>query len=211
MKDYRITVKVRNNRILKAIEASGGTPGGKWCAEHGLSYAKVNDFISMKASPLLASGELQKDAIRLCEVLNCLPEDLWGNDQLYPLETNVSEIEMDGEQVAALMNGGQTSYLMDNTAEQAQLYEHVEQVLSTLSDREQQVLNMRFRDDLTAIEAGKILGISTSKVHQVEANALRKLRHPNKSSILGQHLDGEAGDRFAKIHKQLKKLEMKRR
>ena len=30
MKDYRITVKVRNNRILKAVEETGSTFGGKW-------------------------------------------------------------------------------------------------------------------------------------------------------------------------------------
>lgn len=38
MKDYRVTVKVRNNRILRAIEAAGGTLVGKWCEEHGLAY-----------------------------------------------------------------------------------------------------------------------------------------------------------------------------
>lgn len=203
MKDYRITVKVRNNRILKAIEAVGAKPGNKWCEENGMNYTAINDLIAMKSSPIIKTGELKKDAARLCEVLNCLPEDLWSNEQIYPLETNVSEIEMDGEQVAALMNGGQTSYLMDNSAERNQLSEHIDQVLSTLSEREQKVLNMRFRDDLTLEEVGKILGASKERVRQVEAKALRKLRSPCRASILGQHLDGEDGDRFAKLHKQI--------
>ena len=205
MKDYRITVKVRNNRILKAIEASGATPGNKWCEENGMSYSVIYSLISMKSSPLMASGELRKDAVLLCEVLNCLPEDLWSNEQLYPLETNISEIEMDGDQVAALMHNGQTSYLMDNSAERHQLSEHIDQVLSNLSDRERKILNMRFLDDLTLEETGKILGATSERIRQIEAKALRKLRNPSNSSILGQHLDGKDGDRYAAIHKQLTK------
>ena len=51
MKDYRITVKVRNNRMLNAIADAGGTPGQKWCAGKGLSYARWNSLINMTSSP----------------------------------------------------------------------------------------------------------------------------------------------------------------
>ena len=91
-KDYRLTVKVRNNRILKAIEAVGGTPGGKWCAANGLNYVSVNELINLTSSPLnKVDGTLTLNASLLCDVLGKLPEDLWSNEQLYPLVKNFSE------------------------------------------------------------------------------------------------------------------------
>ncbi len=95
MKDYRITVKVRNNRILKAIEECGGTPGQKWCEANGLSYSSLNYFINMAKSPLRDDGTIRSSASQLCDVVGKLPEELWSNEQLYPLEKNFSEMEMD--------------------------------------------------------------------------------------------------------------------
>lgn len=51
MRDYRVTVKVRNNRILTAIEAAGGSPGQKWCVANGLPYLQVNDPVRDKPLP----------------------------------------------------------------------------------------------------------------------------------------------------------------
>lgn len=203
MKDYRITVKVRNNRILKAIEAVGGRAGGKWCEENGLNYIAVNDFIAMKRSPLLRSGELQKDAARLCEVLNCLPEDLWSNEQLYPLETNISELEMSHEQVTALMHQGESVYQLDDTSHERD--EHVALAISKLTDREQEVIRMRFEDDMSVMEISEKLNISWQRVSQLLARVLRKLRHPYFTSVLGQHLDGPNSDHFRKVHEDMRK------
>ncbi len=66
MKDYRVTVKVRNNRILRAIEEAGGTPGQKWCEEQGIGYQSINNLVNMTASPLTADGNLSAPAAMLC-------------------------------------------------------------------------------------------------------------------------------------------------
>ena len=150
MKDYRITVKVRNNRLLKAIEDAGGTPGQKWCDANGLGYARVNSLINMTSSPLTAEGDLFPDASRLCEVLDKIPDDLWSSEQLYPLEKNFSELEMDYSQVVALLPSEQQSYLPDfSELEQEQTKGLVSAALSTLTDREREVIRMRFEDELT--------------------------------------------------------------
>ena len=202
MKDYRITVRVRNNRILKAIEKSGGTPGGKWCADNGLSYTMVNDLINMTASPLSTSGALRDVAQRLCDTVNCLPEDLWSNEQLYPLETNMSSIEMDSVEVSALLDYRQATYLPDETS--GELTKHIDFALATLRQREEIVLRMRFHEDMSYEQIGKRFDLSIERIRQIEALALRKLRHQSISSVLGQHLDGDAGDECAKIYKERK-------
>lgn len=185
MKDYRVTIKVRNNRILKAIEDSGGLPGAKWCEANGLQYTKVNDFINMTSSPLLKNGALQADAEKLCEVLNKLPEDLWSNEQLYPLEKNFSEIALDYAQVIALLPVDEQSYLPDfSEIEQQSVKRLVDSALSTLSDYEQKVIRMRFYDEMTLDECGKQFGVTRERIREIESRALRKLRNPYKHGNL---------------------------
>lgn len=187
MKDYRLTIKVRNNRILKAIEAVGGTPGGKWCAENGLCYARVNNLVNMTSSPLMANGELHRDAAILCDVLGKLPEDLWSNEQLYPLEKNFSEMEMDHAQVVALLPQEQQSYLPDfSEFEQAQTKALLSSAVSTLTPREQEIIRMRFEENLTYDECANQLNVTRERIRQVEGKALSKLRNPK---LLGMFVD----------------------
>ena len=196
MKDYRLTIKVRNNRLLKAIEATGGTPGGKWCAANGLGYARVNDLVNMTSSPLTSEGALHRDAARLCEVLGKLPEDLWSNEQLYPLERNFSEMEMDHAQVVALLPQEQQSYLPDfSEFEREQTKALVSKVVSTLTPREQDVIRMRFEDELLLDECASRLGVTRERVRQIEQKALRKMRHPTRVGMLVDVMDFSEKDR----------------
>ena len=65
-----------------------------------------------------------------------------------------------------------------------ELHEALEMVLSTLTDRERQILEMRFGlmdgNDHTLEDVGKSLHITRERVRQIEAKALRKLRHPTR-------------------------------
>ncbi len=196
MKDYRLTLKVRNNRLLKAIETAGGTPGAKWCAANGLTYTLVNDLINMTSSPLTIKGKLRQEAVKLCEILNKLPEDLWSNEQLYPLEKNFSEMEMDYAQVIALLPKEEQSYLPDfSEFEQAQTKALVSKLVSTLTPREQDVIRMRFEDDLTLAECAAQFNVGLERIRQIEAKALRKMRHPARIGMLVDVLDLNEADR----------------
>lgn len=196
MKDYRITVKVRNNRLLKAIQDAGGFPGRKWCDANGLGYTRVNNLINMTSSPLTAEGDLYPDAVRLCEVLGKLPEDLWSNEQLYPLERNFSEMEMDHAQVVAMLPAEQQFYLPDfSEIEQAQTKALVTQAVLTLSPREQQVIRMRFEDELTLDECARRMDVTPNRIRQIVEKAIMKLRHPIRVGMLVDALEMEEADR----------------
>jgi RNA polymerase primary sigma factor len=73
------------------------------------------------------------------------------------------------------------------------LKEQMDDVLGTLSDRERQVLAMRFGLDdgrtRTLEEVGKAFGVTRERIRQIEAKALRKLRHPSRSKKLKDYLD----------------------
>lgn len=72
------------------------------------------------------------------------------------------------------------------------LKEQVEQVLFTLSDREKRVLEERFglRDGRpkTLEEVGRMFAVTRERIRQIEAKALRKLRHPSRGNRLKDYL-----------------------
>ncbi|CAM2755287.1 RNA polymerase sigma factor RpoD [Fructilactobacillus fructivorans] len=73
------------------------------------------------------------------------------------------------------------------------LKEQLESVLDTLTDREENVLRLRFGLDdgrtRTLEEVGKVFGVTRERIRQIEAKALRKLRHPSRSKQLKDFLD----------------------
>ncbi len=73
------------------------------------------------------------------------------------------------------------------------LKEQLEDVLDTLTDREENVLRLRFGLDdgrtRTLEEVGKVFGVTRERIRQIEAKALRKLRHPSRSKHLKDFLE----------------------
>ena len=73
------------------------------------------------------------------------------------------------------------------------LKEQLDEVLGTLTEREQKVLRLRFGLDdsraRTLEEVGKEFNVTRERIRQIEAKALRKLRHPSRSRKLKDYLD----------------------
>jgi RNA polymerase primary sigma factor len=73
------------------------------------------------------------------------------------------------------------------------LKEQIESVLSTLTDRERKVLTLRFGlgdgSPRTLEEVGRVFNVTRERVRQIEAKALRKMRHPTRSRKLYGFLD----------------------
>ncbi|WP_048600309.1 RNA polymerase sigma factor RpoD [Rubeoparvulum massiliense] len=73
------------------------------------------------------------------------------------------------------------------------LKEQLESVLHTLTEREENVLRLRFGLDdgrtRTLEEVGKVFGVTRERIRQIEAKALRKLRHPSRSKRLKDFLE----------------------
>lgn len=80
-----------------------------------------------------------------------------------------------------------------DAASYSMLREQLYEVLQTLSDREQKVIRLRFGLDdgrqRTLEEVGKEFDVTRERIRQIEAKALRKLRHPSRSRKLRDYLE----------------------
>lgn len=84
----------------------------------------------------------------------------------------------------------------------------IDYVLSTLTEREQKVIQLRFVDGLSLKDTGKAFNVTQERIRQVEAKALRKLRHPVRADIIKEGLAAvkakeEAKGRLARATEEL--------
>ena len=81
----------------------------------------------------------------------------------------------------------------DEAASNAMLKEQLNEVLSTLTDREAKVMRMRYGLEngrqQTLEDVGKALGVTRERIRQIEAKALRKLKHYSRSKKLQGYID----------------------
>ena len=89
-------------------------------------------------------------------------------------------------------NVGEDMY-EDEETNQVELHNAIEEILDTLSERESKVLRMRFGFDngkpMTYEEVGQIFGVTRERIRQIEAKAIRKLRHPSRTTKLRSYND----------------------
>lgn len=78
-------------------------------------------------------------------------------------------------------------------AVESNLSEQTKKVLASLSPREEKVLRMRFgigeKHDHTLEEVGQVLGVTRERIRQIEAKAIRRLRHPSRIKLLRSFSD----------------------
>ena len=80
-----------------------------------------------------------------------------------------------------------------DTAVQSSLRDTIAEVLASLTPREERIIRMRFglgmTSDHTLEEVGNTFSVTRERIRQIEAKALRKLKHPSRSRILRTFLD----------------------
>ncbi|GAA0369778.1 RNA polymerase sigma factor RpoD [Alkalibacterium iburiense] len=106
------------------------------------------------------------------------------------LETPIGE--EDDSHLGDFIEDNDATSPSDNAAYEL-LKAELEDVLDTLTDREENVLRLRFGLDdgrqRTLEDVGKVFGVTRERIRQIEAKALRKLRHPSRSKQLKDFLE----------------------
>ena len=192
--DYNVTVKVRNNRLLSLMRDYGYKTNAQFSRAIGVRQADIGNILNLKMSAYDLKGNERVCVKAICNALYCLPEDIFPPELLHnSLERNSVEVGFSSEQVQELMQvGGPEEMLEISDASKV-----VTGVLSELSNREQQVINMYFgldgEEEKELIDIAKICDITPQRALQIKNFALRKMRHPARSDRLRVLLPEYAG------------------
>lgn len=147
----------------------------------------------MKTSQMNREEGLIFDAKRLAQELNISEEIV---EQVFIITAHPVSLEMPiGEDGNASLGDFIESAEMispEESAAEVSLLDELNKQLETLSQREREVLKMRFGlsglQPLTLEEVGNHFGLTRERIRQIEAKALRKLRHPNHSKYLKDYV-----------------------
>lgn len=200
VEEYRLKFVIKNNLILTAIEAMGYTNLGQFAKCEGMSLGGLYDLINLKKAPIGIDGEFSKHAKELMEVLGACPTDLWTEEQLtLSLRKNSEERHLSKEALRVALRSDARSLIGLDYPEQEiaekEAVQAVHEALDSLTPREAQVLSLRFglgkEDEHSLEEVGEKFKVNRERIRQIEARALRHMRHPSRSEKLRTLLGDE--------------------
>lgn len=149
-------------------------------------HQRIN-YIKRKKQEL--SNELQREPSldELSEACDMEPdkilEILKRDKNVVSLDTPIKEDE-DSSLVEFIPSDANLDDVVIHEVEQKNLREKIDELLTGLNEQEQRVLRMRFGldddDPKTLEEIGKVFGVTRERIRQIEAKAIRKLRHPSR-------------------------------
>ena len=204
---------LENNVILAPMAGVTDLPFRVLCREQGAGCV-VTEMVSAKA--VLYNNKNTRELLQIDPAERPVAVQLFGSEPDIMAEI-AARLDLPVERVSEIMKMSQEpvsletpigeeedSHLGDfiqddnvlvpqDAAAFTLLHEQLMEVLLTLTEREQKVLRLRFGLDdgrpRTLEEVGKQFNVTRERIRQIEAKALRKLRHPSRSKKLKDYLD----------------------
>jgi len=176
MKEIRLIVKVKNNILLSKRE------------ELGLSQQKLADMVKINMqllchyetlflNPLGVRG-YSKTAIKLSKFFKMLPEDLFPKD-LYKIKRVKVEKQISLKEVENYLTySEQLALPVDERFDDTELHDVIDEVLKTLTPKEEQIIKDRFGfygDEKSLETIAREFDVTRERIRQIEDKALQKL------------------------------------
>jgi len=184
MKDYRIKITIRNDRLLNAIEDKGIPSVKQFCTLYKLDYNRVVKIISGKIKPLNDLGRPIRLVEQIIDILDISLEDAFTERQLKGFAKTNYEISVAEKELKQLVNPvkNQEQRLIESDVKIS-----IQNAFSKrLNAREEKILRMHYGfnggREHTRKELSELFNVSISRISEIIIKAERKLRHPSVSN-----------------------------
>jgi len=187
MKDYRIKLTIRNDRLLSAMEGMGHKSVMSFCKKYNLCYTSTNLIVSGKSAPLRNNGKLTKECQRLLDLLGLDVEEAFTERQREGFSRTTFETKVEEKQLLQLVNPAKNQEVR---AIESDVSSKIGDIMSKcLSPREERVIRMRYglnpdKHCYTLEEVGLEFKATKERVRQIEVRALNKFRNIKNSRDL---------------------------
>ena len=184
MKDYRIKITIRNDRLLNAIEDKGIPSVRQFCTLYKLNYNSIVKIISGKIKPLNNLGRPIRLVEQIIDILDISLEDAFTERQLKGFAKTNYEISVAEKELKQLVNPVKNQE--QKIIEQDVRLKILEAFSKRLSPREEKLIRLKYgfgdEKEHTLYELSSKFKISHARVGQILAKAERKLKHPSVSN-----------------------------
>jgi len=196
VKELELTIRVKNN-LIKQRRENAGLSQIQVAKGAGVSVSAIQGFELMHLSPIHQRwGGWTATARKLATFFEVEPETLFPEGVLAVVQP-VAVRTVDARDVKQIVSSYQERVLRGPESEltRRELRAEVADLIGTLKEREQRVLAMRFGltdgTDHTCEEVAEEFGVTRERIRQIEAKALRKLRHPSRVARLKPFVEAE--------------------
>tara|TARA_B110000902_G_scaffold227186_1_gene266329 strand:+ start:66 stop:701 length:636 start_codon:yes stop_codon:yes gene_type:complete len=166
--DFNLKITVRNGRLLREIRDKYES-SADMARKGNLQATQVSALVTMRDRPINKSGQWRDIALDVAGMLSCDPEDLWPEHMKeIKLKRATAEMSVSLDTVTQISQYGSIADFERD--------EIVGSLMDGLMPREIKVIGMLYHSGETLKTTGKEIGVSTQRVRQIEARAIRKMR-----------------------------------
>jgi len=144
-------------------------------------YTKFMREKGREPSPEEVAKIMGLSVVRVNEILRAIQEPVSLETPILSEEKELKDVIIDEKSVSPF-----------KTLENSEAANRIEQVLSSLTEREEKIIRMRFGigvgSEHTLEEVGKYFNLTRERIRQIEIKALKKLRHPARSKLLREYV-----------------------
>ena len=189
MKDYLLQIKIKNAPMMELMRLQGYENAAELSRASGIQQTIIGQYLNLKTAPWSsARNDWKISIVKLADCLKVPIESLFPAQHLEKcLPKNSIEAEIDLKELEQLCQGRLEPSIEDRLLEESQI-NTLDAALDTLTVREQKILKMRhgigYPESSTLHEIADAFSVTTERIRQIEAKALRKLRNPLRSRDL---------------------------